>query len=199
MTTLFMHFFRAFFIVLDTMLKTGLAFRALSRNATSTLAPRVEGLATQKTVFQSTTSGSPKPKTAVVMLNMGGPPTLDHVGPFLENLFSDPMIINLGKMQAFGRWAASKRVPKIVKQYAAIGGGSPIGKWTNYQGEEMSKLLDKMSPETAPHKAYTMFRYAPPMTAEVLEQMKADGVTRYVNSSHISSTSPLHLLPRNHF
>ena len=34
--------------------------------------------------------------------------------------------------------------------------------------------------QTAPHKAYVAFRYAPPLTDAALEEMKADGVTRAV-------------------
>lgn len=122
-----------------------------------------------------------KPKTAVVMLNMGGPadPTPECVGSFLTNLFSDKMIINLGKWQRFGKWFAEKRTPKITEQYKAIG-GSPIRKWTDLQGEAMCRKLDEISPSSAPHKHYTMFRYANPMTQETLEAMKADGVTRAV-------------------
>ena len=44
-----------------------------------------------------------KPKTAVVMMNMGGPSSLsgseDGVEPFLTNLFTDPEIIKLGPLQ----------------------------------------------------------------------------------------------------
>lgn len=46
-----------------------------------------------------------RPKTAVVMLNMGGPSTLegqrDGVQPFLTNLFTDPEIIPLGPLQPY--------------------------------------------------------------------------------------------------
>lgn len=113
------------------------------------------------------------------MMNMGGPEHPKDVGTFLDNLFGDRMIIDLGKFQKLGLWAAKKRTPKIEKQYAAIG-GSPIRKWTNAQGEQMAKLLDTMSPETAPHKHYAMFRYAAPYTEDVLKQMKEDGVERAV-------------------
>lgn len=44
----------------------------------------------------------------------------------------------------------------------------------------MVERLDKMSPETAPHKFYVCFRYADPLTSEALHQMKADGMTRAV-------------------
>lgn len=115
------------------------------------------------------------------MMNMGGPRTLDDVGPFLHNLFTDGEIITLGPLQnSLGPWIAKRRTPKIQEQYKQIGGGSPIGKWTAIQGQGMVEILDKLSPETAPHKCYTAFRYADPLTEEALVQMKADGVKRAV-------------------
>ena len=44
----------------------------------------------------------------------------------------------------------------------------------------MAVLLDELSPATAPHKAYTMFRYADPLTIETLGKMKADNVKRAI-------------------
>lgn len=44
----------------------------------------------------------------------------------------------------------------------------------------MVKILDELSPETAPHKPYVAFRYANPLTEECLAEMKRDGVTRAV-------------------
>lgn len=127
--------------------------------------------------FSATTGKAP---TAVVMMNMGGPATIPEVEPFLSRLFADGEIIQLGPLQnILGPWIAKRRTPKIEKQYEQIG-GSPIRKWTDYQGERMVKLLDAMSPETAPHKHYTCFRYADPLTEETLQAMKADGVTRAV-------------------
>lgn len=127
------------------------------------------------------------------MMNMGGPSTQEEVGPFLHNLFSDGEIITLGPLQnTLGPFIANRRTPKIQEQYAEIGGGSPIGKWTKIQGEGMVKLLDELSPETAPHKAYTCFRYAAPLTEETLSEMKADGVTRAIAFSqfpHFSCTT----------
>lgn len=139
------------------------------------------------------------------MMNMGGPATLDQVEFFLNNLFSDREIINLGTrppdqniesapadllcilfccvgpLQNFlAPRIVKKRTPKIAEQYRQIGGGSPIGKWTDIQGAGLTKLLDQVSPETAPHKHYIAFRYAHPLTESALEQMKADGVTRAV-------------------
>lgn len=39
----------------------------------------------------------------------------------------------------------------------------------------MCKLLDKMSPETAPHKPYVAFRYADPLTEEMYNKLLEDG------------------------
>lgn len=86
--------------------------------------------------------------TAVAMLNMGGPSTLPEVQGFLTNLFTDPEIIPMGRAQPLvGPWVAKRRTPKITEQYAAIGGGSPILKWTNMQGEHMCRILDEIRPE----------------------------------------------------
>ena len=133
-------------------------------------------------VTQDATSS--KGPTAMVFMNMGGPSTTDEVGDFLSNLFvrlhysrslqkltlfqADADLIPLGRFQSYlGPLIAKRRTPKIIKQYAAIGGGSPIRKWSEYQAAEMCKLLDKMSPETAPHKPYVAFRYANPLTEEM--------------------------------
>jgi ferrochelatase len=122
-----------------------------------------------------------KAPTAIAMFNMGGPSTLPEVQSFLTNLFTDPELIPMGPVQnTVGPWVAKRRTPKIEDQYAQIGGGSPILKWTNIQGENLCKILDETRPESAPHKHYVFFRYADPLTEQSLKQMKADGVTRAV-------------------
>lgn len=89
---------------------------------------------------------------------------------------ADGDLIPLGRLQNYlGPYIAKRRTPKIQKQYADIGGGSPIRKWSEYQCEEMCKILDKISPETAPHKPYVAFRYASPLTEHMYEQLLADG------------------------
>jgi ferrochelatase len=109
-------------------------------------------------------------------MNMGGPSTTDEVHDFLSRLFADGDLIPLGRLQNYiGPLIATRRTPKIQKQYAAIGGGSPIRKWSEYQAEEMCKILDKTSPETAPHKPYVAFRYANPLTEDMYNKLLADG------------------------
>ncbi|KAJ3748741.1 hypothetical protein DFH05DRAFT_1473945 [Lentinula detonsa] len=114
------------------------------------------------------------------MLNMGGPSTVAETHDFLRNLFSDNDLIPLPLQSILAPYIARRRTPMIERQYADIGGGSPILKYTQIQGEGMAKLLDELHPETAPHKAYVAFRYARPLTQETAREMKADGVTRAV-------------------
>jgi ferrochelatase len=75
---------------------------------------------------------------------------------------------------------ARRRTPQIEKQYAEIGGGSPILRYTQLQGDGMAQLLDELHPETAPHKAYVAFRYARPLTEAAAKQMQEDGVKRAI-------------------
>ena len=53
----------------------------------------------------------------------------------------------------------------------------------------MAKMLDQISPETAPHKHYVNFRYANPLTEECLLAMKEDGVKRVVAFSQFPQYS----------
>ncbi|GAA5901876.1 hypothetical protein JCM8208_006624 [Rhodotorula glutinis] len=128
----------------------------------------------------ATAAPATRPPTAVVMMNMGGPATVPETGDFLSRLFHDGDLIPLPFQSTLAPLIARRRTPKIEAQYAAIGGGSPILKWTRTQGEGMVKLLDELSPDTAPHKAYVAFRYANPLTETCLDEMKRDGVERAI-------------------
>lgn len=93
-----------------------------------------------------------------------------------NSLQADADLIPLGPLQSYlGPLISRRRTPKIQKQYAAIGGGSPIRKWSEYQCAEMCKILDRISPETAPHKPYVAFRYADPLTEEMYQKLFDDG------------------------
>jgi protoporphyrin/coproporphyrin ferrochelatase len=123
---------------------------------------------------------SGKPRTGIVMLNLGGPATLDEVEPFLLELFADREIIQLPFQRWLGPFIARRRAPGKRKEYGAIGGGSPILRYTEAQGRGMVARLDRLSPETAPHRFYVAFRYAKPKSEDALRQMHADGIERAV-------------------
>ncbi|PPR07378.1 hypothetical protein CVT26_013694 [Gymnopilus dilepis] len=129
---------------------------------------------------QYATHASGKSPTAIVMLNMGGPSTVEETHDFLKNLFMDGDLIPLPFQRFLASVIARRRTPKIEQQYADIGGGSPILRYTRLQGEGMARLLDELHPETAPHKAYVAFRYARPLTEATAKEMREDGVKRAV-------------------
>ncbi|ETW81087.1 hypothetical protein HETIRDRAFT_385801 [Heterobasidion irregulare TC 32-1] len=114
------------------------------------------------------------------MLNMGGPATVPETHDFLKNLFMDSDLIPLPFQSMIAPWIAKRRTPQIEAQYTAIGGGSPILRYTELQGKSMATLLDELHPETAPHKSYVAFRYTNPLTDDAIKRMKEDGVKRAV-------------------
>ena len=118
--------------------------------------------------------------TGIVMMNLGGPKSLDEVNPFLLKLFADREIIQLPVQDWLGPFIANRRTKSVQKNYQDIGGGSPILDWTEEQGRGMCERLDVMSPETAPHRFYVAFRYIDPTSEDALRRMKEDGVTRAV-------------------
>lgn len=130
--------------------------------------------------FANHTSQDKRPKTGIVMLNLGGPETVEDVHDFLLRLFMDKDLIPLPFQSQLAPRIAKRRTPKIQKQYQKIGGGSPIKMWTEKQGQGMVELLDKISPDTAPHKFYVGFRYAHPLTEDTLDQMESDGIERAI-------------------
>ncbi|OXG84844.1 ferrochelatase [Cryptococcus neoformans D17-1] len=145
---------------------------------------RLGPLAFARQRFLATVKDGPavgsKPPTAVLMMNMGGPSTVPEVHDFLSRLFHDNDLIPLPFQPLLAPLIAKRRTPSIEEQYSAIGGGSPILKWTQLQGAAMCSLLDELNPESAPHKPYVAFRYAKTLTEDALAEMKQDGVRRAV-------------------
>ena len=85
-----------------------------------------------------------RPKSGVLLLNLGGPQRLEDVRPFLYNLFSDRQIIRLGPsvLQKPLAWLiARRRAPKSMANYRLIGGGSPILKKTEEQAQALQRAL----------------------------------------------------------
>lgn len=125
-------------------------------------------------------AAAPKPKTGILLLNMGGPQSTDQVHDYLHRIMTDRDMIQLPFQSKLGPWIARRRTPEVQKKYQEIGGGSPILKWTKLQGELMCKELDKISPETAPHKPYVGFRYVNPLTEDTLDEIERDAPERVV-------------------
>ncbi|MCL4550378.1 MAG: ferrochelatase [Bacteroidetes bacterium] len=109
-------------------------------------------------------------KIAVVLFNLGGPDSLEAVGPFLFNLFCDPDIFNLPFGQKlFAKIISSRRAPKIVGEYKLIGGKSPINEWTEKQRSMLEKNLRKDYPSLDVH---IVMRYWKPLTDETVAKVE---------------------------
>lgn len=108
-------------------------------------------------------------KTAVLMLNMGGPDSLDAVRPFLKNLFLDPAIISAPRPIRYplASFLAMRRARKVRPRYALIGGRSPIGEITEQQARALDHAL---GPDFDP--VLPAFTYWHPFISESV--MKAD-------------------------
>jgi protoporphyrin/coproporphyrin ferrochelatase len=82
-------------------------------------------------------------RTAVVLMNLGGPDSLEAVEPFLYNLFSDPAIIRLPWVlrSPLARLIARGRVRTARDIYARLGGASPLLANTAAQARALDELL----------------------------------------------------------
>ncbi|KAL9244674.1 hypothetical protein vseg_018429 [Gypsophila vaccaria] len=121
-------------------------------------------------------------KVGVLLLNLGGPETLDDVQPFLYNLFADPDIIRLPRLFRFlqkplAQFISTARAPKSKEGYASIGGGSPLRQITDAQAEALRNAL---SDKSIPAKVYVGMRYWHPFTEEAIEEIKRDGISKLV-------------------
>lgn len=107
-------------------------------------------------------------KIVVVLLNLGGPDSLEAVQPFLENLFNDPDIFKLPFQKTLARYISKKRSPKVEKEYALIGGKSPLNHWTEIQRKMIAAKLREHNLNADVEIA---MRYWKPLTGETAEKI----------------------------
>ncbi|KKK94979.1 hypothetical protein LCGC14_2677420, partial [marine sediment metagenome] len=115
--------------------------------------------------------------TAVVLLNLGGPDSLEAVRPFLYNLFSDRMIIRLGPpfmQKPLAWWIARKRAPISRGYYEQIGGASPLGVITKGQ----AAALETRMREHGDFRVHVGMRYWKPSIEDTLKEAMASGASR---------------------
>lgn len=111
-------------------------------------------------------------KLAIVLFNLGGPTSKEGVKPFLFNLFKDKNIIRLPAIARYPlAWLISTlRTQKAQDIYTQIGGGSPLNTNTKAQADALEYSLRTRYSHA---KVFMCMRYAPPMTKEVVEQVRS--------------------------
>jgi ferrochelatase len=123
----------------------------------------------------------PVMRTVLLILNFGGPQRAGEVEPFLFELFRDPDVIPIPGppivREAFADLISGLRWPRIAKQYAQIGGGSPLVPMTYAQGEALQAALAAEGIDVEVHYA---MRYTRPFTRTALEAIKAGGPARII-------------------
>lgn len=117
--------------------------------------------------------------TGILLLNLGGPESLDDVEPFLYNLFSDRQIIRLGPIflqKPIARMIARRRAPKSKESYKKIGGGSPILRITTDQ----AKALENKLASKGAFNVDVCMRYWEPSASKALHKMLESGVSQII-------------------
>ena len=122
---------------------------------------------------------SPRPDTAVVLLNLGGPLRLRDVEPFLYKLFADSEIIRfpgpLWLQPLYATLISKGRRKEVQGRYQEIGGGSPILRETAAQAAALRQAL-RAAGRAEPVKI--VFRYTAPRAAGMLRALAAQGIRR---------------------
>jgi ferrochelatase len=125
-------------------------------------------------------------KIGVILLNLGGPDSLQAVRPFLYNLFSDRQIIRLGPgfmQKPLARLISAIRSKKTEKFYSLIGGKSPISEITKAQAKALENSLNspRSDHRTSPSfRVYVGMRYWHPSIEDVVPVIYQDGITRLI-------------------
>ncbi|MBU1099454.1 MAG: ferrochelatase [Bacteroidetes bacterium] len=119
-------------------------------------------------------------KIGIVILNLGGPDSVEAIEPFLYNLFCDPDIFNLPFGQKlFAKIISSRRAPKVAEEYKLIGGKSPINEWTEKQRSMLENKVRNENPNL--HiDVMTAMRYWKPLTKETAECVERNGYDKVI-------------------
>jgi protoporphyrin/coproporphyrin ferrochelatase len=115
-------------------------------------------------------------KTAVVVMNLGGPDSAEAVEPFLFNLFFDPAIIGLPKPLRWliARMIAHRRGPIARAIYAKIGNASPLLGNTKAQAAALEALLGPG------FRVVIAMRYWRPRAREAVDAVKRWGAEKII-------------------
>lgn len=113
-------------------------------------------------------------KQALLLLNMGGPNSINEVELFLKNMFADKNILTMDRVTR--RFVASiiiaKRLEDVKVNYELLGGKSPLLELTQTL---IIKLETKLS-----MPIYPVMRYVPPFADITLLECKENGVEELI-------------------
>ena len=113
-------------------------------------------------------------RIAVVLFNVGGPDRPEAVRPFLRNLFSDPAIIGAPSPV---RWALAELISRMregvaKRNYAVMGGASPLNVETEWQADALQASLAAERPGDEV-RVFIAMRYWRPLVEEAAREVAA--------------------------
>lgn len=114
----------------------------------------------------------------VVLLQLGGPESLDGIQQFLERMFRDPELFRLPFPDRLQGWLASRvsrwRAKTVRPLYAAIGGKSPIGDITRRQADLVERELQR----ELKCRVFVAMRYSEPSADDAIQAVREAGCER---------------------
>jgi ferrochelatase len=129
----------------------------------------------------SATAATARAPLGLVVLNLGGPTSLDDVEPFLRRLFGDPDVIQLGWLSflqpLLARVIAKRRGPLSRAAYQQIGGRSPIREETTAQADAVAAELGRRGLLVKPVIAMAAWH---PFADEAIDALVVQGIDRAV-------------------
>jgi len=123
---------------------------------------------------------------AVLLLNLGGPDSLEAVRPFLFNLFSDREIIRLGPsfmQKPLAYLISTVRHKKTEGFYRLIGGKSPIFEITDKQARALEEALNDSRLTIHDSRSFKVFigmRYWRPSIEATVPEIFHQGIKRVI-------------------
>jgi ferrochelatase len=120
-------------------------------------------------------------RPGILMVNMGGPDSLDGVKPFLLNLFSDPDIFKLPlsflTQKLLANVIVNSRLEEVKHNYAKMGGRSPQFQQSMAQVKAVEQALLNYGHDVP---VVLAMRYWHPFTEEAVSQLLAQGVDHII-------------------
>lgn len=116
-------------------------------------------------------------KTAVVLINLGGPDSKNAIRPFLQNFFMDKNIIDLPvPFRCILAWLIARKRTKneAGESYGELGDKSPLLENSWAQAKDLQKQLGKG------FKTFVCMRYWHPMSPQVVREIRDWGADQIV-------------------
>lgn len=115
-------------------------------------------------------------KIGVILLNMGGPTSLEGVREFLYNLFSDHDIIEIPRViqKPLAYMISTFRAKKTLHYYEIMGGKSPQNEQTFLQAKALQDALGNG------YKVVVGMRYFRPFIKDAIEELLKENINRVI-------------------